>query len=317
MISTQGINKLLGTIVLLSGLLPVHLAVANPQTLYAGQHIPVGEVWIEANAEQTIVTYHTDPGWCMTETHLYVGLEAPQSSAPGQFPYSHQNLGCVQKDTYVITPGTQCGFFVAAHAVVEHWAFPIGGSINQYKVRLNSQTPTYFDSYVNVFDEEWQFYPAWCVDKFHYITTNRTYTDCLVFSTLDPNAPVDKPENLDRVNYILNQDYGATMEELQDAIWYLIDNDIPKPEAGTLIDVIVKDAQANGAGFEPGFGQVIGTIIKCGDNIQITLIVMDFDDIFLGEETAWAKSDDNIFWRNKKGKTMGWGSYFEIPCSDN
>jgi hypothetical protein len=41
-------------------------------------------------------------GWELTETHLYVGTDVPTKSAPGKFPYKHEDLGNVTSDSFVI-----------------------------------------------------------------------------------------------------------------------------------------------------------------------------------------------------------------------
>ncbi|MBW6431992.1 phosphatidate cytidylyltransferase, partial [Patescibacteria group bacterium] len=49
--------------------------------LYAGQDMKVGWVDVDNDEEYLNVTYHiTEEGWCMTESHLQVGLD------PGDFP---------------------------------------------------------------------------------------------------------------------------------------------------------------------------------------------------------------------------------------
>ena len=61
------------------------------------KHIPVGELTVEVVGVNLVVTYTMDPvdpgeeGWELLETHLYVGVEPPEKSAPGQFPYGPES----------------------------------------------------------------------------------------------------------------------------------------------------------------------------------------------------------------------------------
>jgi hypothetical protein len=61
------------------------------------KHIPVGELLVEVVGVNLVVTYTMDlvdpgeEGWELLETHLYVGVELPEKSAPGQFPYGPES----------------------------------------------------------------------------------------------------------------------------------------------------------------------------------------------------------------------------------
>ena len=93
-----------------------------------------------------------------------------------------------------------------------------------------------------------------------------------------PNL-IEKPENLDLLNWILNQDFVSqtspggfgkyTFADVQRAIWTLIDDDTSIVGVGyegylweqERVDEIIAAAQANGEGFVPTFGQKMGVII--------------------------------------------------------
>ena len=92
-----------------------------------------------------------------------------------------------------------------------------------------------------------------------------------VYSTLGdlPEGLVDKPENIDLVNYVLNQGYedddSFTFTQIQNAIWTLIDDDAPTNiSAGA--QQIIADALANGEGFIPDASDpdanVVGMIFR-------------------------------------------------------
>ena len=85
---------------------------------------------------------------------------------------------------------------------------------------------------------------------------------------------MDKPENLDLVNWILNQGFEASYSynDIQSAIWQLVDDrggiDTNWFEAGVQISAaaqeIVDAAEANGEGFIPDgeFGHKVGMIFQ-------------------------------------------------------
>ena len=70
--------------------------------LIAGQHTVIGEVVCLMSTKTSGACAYdiTAPGWCLTETHLYVGATLPRRAAPGQFPYQTSG-GCA---TEVIIP---------------------------------------------------------------------------------------------------------------------------------------------------------------------------------------------------------------------
>lgn len=100
-------------------------------------------------------------------------------------------------------------------------------------------------------------------------------------------------ENVDLINYILNQDYegqGFTGYEVQSAIWALTDGyDYTPPldffpQLGDAADVdsILADAFANGEGFQAGVGDVIGVVIDpnpaTAQNEQPFVLAINFED---------------------------------------
>lgn len=150
-----------------------------------------------------------------------------------------------------------------------------------------------------------------------------------------PDGVVDRPQNLDLVNYVNTQydvaaqtytkgdgvaltpvDYRA----VQGAIWELIDTTGDcDTYTGSInwnkaqCNEIVADAKAYGEGFVPGEGDKIKFLAAC-KNAQTTAIVaqvtgidVDVDGTYLGEETAWALNGGTR-WR------QGWGEYHTLTC---
>ena len=98
-------------------------------TLYAGQHMEVGTMQVTNDQDHLYVSYHTTGGWCITKTHLHVGLtlnDFPlvgrwRTPAPGRFDYSAKHE-CASEYEYVIDLGeweAGQGLIIAAHAEVQ------------------------------------------------------------------------------------------------------------------------------------------------------------------------------------------------------
>jgi len=97
------LKKLLATtltILVMIGILASPAAAQEPITLLAGKYIESGNVAISTSGDNLTVTFETTDGWQMMETHLYVGTDVPDKSAPGRFPYTHEDLGGATADTY-------------------------------------------------------------------------------------------------------------------------------------------------------------------------------------------------------------------------
>ena len=113
--------------------------------LFADRTLPVGQVCISADGDELVVTYTTDDGWTLTETHLAVSSDEPGSGqwtdrdhrwqnpqgapSPGRFPHSQVHdpaAGTTASYTIALAdidgaePGTT--LHLAAHAKVAHLA---------------------------------------------------------------------------------------------------------------------------------------------------------------------------------------------------
>lgn len=103
-------------------------------------------------------------------------------------------------------------------------------------------------------------------------------------------------DNLDLINWILNEDYtgqGFTDAEVQAAIWELVDDlnnatlnlVLGGGDWGDIADVnqIVAEAVANGEGFTPGQGDIVGLILdpdtNSGPGAQPFIVGLQFDAV--------------------------------------
>ena len=64
--------------------------------------LDVGDLTVGNDGAITFQIDEASTDWRLEETHLYVGDEAPAKSAPGKFPYKHEELGGVASDAYSV-----------------------------------------------------------------------------------------------------------------------------------------------------------------------------------------------------------------------
>jgi hypothetical protein len=88
-----------------------------------GNGTHVGTLSVNYTPPTATVTYTTFNGYELNATHLYVGNQIlpkknnKYTTAPGQFPYKHENLNGVTYDSFTIT-GLSGPIYVAAHSEV-------------------------------------------------------------------------------------------------------------------------------------------------------------------------------------------------------
>lgn len=329
-------NRTLIAALALANAIPAAALAQETRDLYAGQHILVGDVVFDDDGTTFTVDAEIDgDGWLITESHLYVGDAAPKEAAPGRFPYASADVYdfadgySVDLADFGATSGDS--LWVAYHAVVREiigWDADLDGlaaALPTTTVDMNVAYPggdSYFNTTIANAGDFSGLYDGFCIDTSRVIYPGRWY-DAYLVSSYDPAAAslVDYPENLDLVNYVINQGYAAqgyTYGEIQRALWTLVDDVVLNP-GGTWsqanVDVIVAAAFANGEGFVPtcdGLVAIILNPVNVNDDTaaQVTIAQVTFAEVgveclpVLGDsETAWAEGD--IDFRN------GWGSYFE------
>jgi hypothetical protein len=209
--------------------------------LVAGQHYVVGNVCIRTEGSNLKVKYNiTSSNWSITETHLAVvgnPDDFPRTSngnpKVGNFPYkgNHNNVNEVE---YTIPIGNlPPTVYVAAHAVVENCNVTPSTNLCPEFPANATLTPTWnpsdAPSYTvkGLFDFSSEVFYGFCVDNSRSISNNNPRTVNFICS-YDPNLPncssfIEKPENLDLVNWIINnRQPNWDRRTLQAAIWKLI-----------------------------------------------------------------------------------------------
>ena len=130
---------------------------------------------------------------------------------------------------------------------------------------------------------------AWCVDEFNYIY-NQKYTNVLVYSSYEAlpaavttpepsdvtppcgqgnDAHIDYPENLDLVNWVINNRAGYTYTEVQNVIWKLVEKCPAVPLTGN--EQTLYNAALTHDGFQPDCGQMVAIILVPEDDAQVVI----------------------------------------------
>jgi uncharacterized repeat protein (TIGR01451 family) len=129
---------------------------------------------------------------------------------------------------------------------------------------------------------------GWCADSGHGIQMDKDYT-ANVFSSYEslPAGLVGHPENFDLVNWIINQHFvgksaggslgNYTMQDVQQAIWELIDYDIyySIPYNSARVAQIKALAAAH-EGFTPTCGDLVAIILQPVGGKQISITQVTF-----------------------------------------
>ncbi|MEJ2251072.1 MAG: VWA domain-containing protein [Candidatus Lokiarchaeota archaeon] len=303
--------------------------------------IDVGDLIVWNDMDYLYINYVTNDGWFMTETHLHVATTLdgiPQTKKynpiPGHFDYIDYHDPSIQNFIYTIPlPDDWTTLYVAAHAVVQKIIGYSPPSMEEFSNALPDHVimsvmypyaggPAYFPVTTITGDPFTGTYEGWCIDTDHVIYQNTPYNSSVYSSyELLPVGLIEYPENLDLVNWIINQELVGqpsgcdgiyTYGDIQRAIWELVEDN---PSASGLgvwsqcrVDEILTNAFANGEGFVPGCGDSIAVILAPITGEQVIITQVTFIDVGLEctpifqTETAWA---DGLDFEGKN-----WATYF-------
>ncbi len=181
-------------------------------------------------------------------------------------------------------------------------------------------------------------YVGWCIDTDRVIYENTLY-NAKVYSSMEslPAGAVEHPENMDLVNWILNQGFVGKMSpnaygmytygDVQKAIWTLVDDVSDAAGLGAWdqnrVNEILAAAHACGEGFIPSCGQIVALVFvpinSCGGIVSQVIIgqvvIGQFGIPCCGQcETAWGKGKT---FKEGFGASQ-WGMYIEtgVPMAD-
>lgn len=325
--------------------------------LYAGKPLPgkspkiVGSVLVWNDADNLSVKYQLNGDWQLVSTHLHVATslaDIPQTNAGnpkvGHFDFYRPYVPGENSDVYEIPLGWTSGttLFIAAHAVVRTMCGNSGDVCS-----LASNLPdVVFVSLSHPATGGWAYFDVmitgdsildgshlgWCIDTDAQIEPYPTFANvylpynCPPYTL--PSGIIEYPENLDLVNWIINQDFvgqlsptpgaGAyTYGDVQRAIWQLIEDNPLGDGAGLgpwsqdRADEILAAAYANGEGFVPACGQKVAIILVPTSGVLAQIVFMEFPiscEPCYRDETAWAGDGDDGPLKTFPGSS--WALYF-------
>jgi hypothetical protein len=313
--------------------------------LVAGQHNLVGEVVIDLDGDPVARFIINDPNWFITESHLYLDTVPPEKSAPGSFGFQHSGLDTqideFSKSEVEYALLADC-LYVAAHAEVEKRCLVGGGAydLEAFANALPDQVTfsAIYDKVISYFKITVSggtvldgLHWGWCIDNRVTLTKNTPHpADVYSFYEPLPDFPFWGQEDLDKVNWIWNQDFvgkvGAcgevfTAQYVQDAIWLVLGQINPSGKNACSLE-IYELAEANGSGFIPKCGEYVGVLFMPPEGEQPVAIALPLtcDYEICGEETAWGLADffdgpTDMINSCEFPKQTGWGTYFRC-CSD-
>ena len=262
--------------------------------------IPVGELRIWNDDKQLHVQYKiTNADWRLTSTHLKILNNAEKV---------HQRQSFLHSNRYE-REKIHAGVLEFTHKIPINWVaprdllidadaevMPVTGYTSDVMGFTDSLPPTVSLSVVHPSPDLMAysqaviadggfldgFHYSWCVDLDRKIEQNVWYTADVysIFEELPKNF-LECPENLDLVNWILNENFVGkpspylnyyTYGDVQRLIWDLLDNENTpfglEPWDRKRVEEIREKALAHGEGFIPGCGQRSMVILVPVDEIQ-------------------------------------------------
>jgi hypothetical protein len=305
--------------------------------LIAGQHHDAGEVLVWNDGNTLFVKFVAAEGWEMKTTHLHVAEDEddiPQKNGnppPGKFDYKGEHDPPVTEITYEIEWDGDDDIVIAAHADMCQEIMKSGGlsdvednlpetvTVTAWHATTIGYLTGYFKVTISDGGDLNDDYDGWCIDLGSNMIDGHSFS-ADVYSSYKaiPLGTVEHPENLDLVNWILNQEYigedsdcdGAyTFGDIQRAIWTLIEKSQSTTYLGDWdqcrVDEILADADDKD-GFIPGCDEYL-VIILIPEDIedgQICIIKIPIPCEFEEKcETAWGEGEDF------SGKN--WAMFFE------
>jgi len=253
----------------------------------------VGDIYAMHSGNTLTVMFETEDGWAVDGAHIAVAKcvnRIPQSNGnpvPGQFQYHFTFSPTTSGElSMALTIPVGDVHYLAVHLNVRHAIGYNPPDINAFDAALPEQvsvmvgypgSQSYFEDHISGGTILDGMYIGGCLDIGHFISPSVIYT-ANVYSSyegLPPTVTIDHPENLDLINWIVNQNFiGKTASDgnpftwgdVQEAMWALVDNEyyLEAGKIGTAAHVveIVALACANGEDFVPGCGGSVVVILQ-------------------------------------------------------
>ena len=304
--------------------------------LYAGKTNLVGNVTVDQVGGNLIITFNiTKPGVTLVSSHLSVTaifVQIPLSSGnppPGQFNCNSLTTDGIHYEVPIPSPlAADKKVFIAAHAVVTGpgvgdcvaadcsavAALIPASTANAIYSSGNYLSNTPGQSYVvtNIANGTPATingkYEGWCVDLDHGTSALNQVVKFIPTCAADFATQVagfiDHPENIQAVNWVLNQhfvgktaDCGSigiyTVSDVQAVIWKLLEHPVqvfPDISANMVrVNCMYGEALTH-TGFTPDCGDLIGIVLKgvCDYINQQPTIIGIAMPCKCAEETAWS-----------------------------
>ena len=306
--------------------IPINTIPGEAQTvdIVAGQNEVCGQLSIQVSGSDLIISYNINSDWTLVVTHLEVKssptlfyVNGSGNPVPGQFEFTGETTYTIPLAGRTNTDGIT---YIAAHAVVENCeGLDPTTAIICPNFEPDVMTP-YFVPYDNqnytmkvILANQGTYY-GFCFDNSRYLNEAIPRNVDFICS-YDPNFPscttfVEKPENLDLINWIINnRQPNWDKKTLQAVIWELISpsgtlmnwqgstlTSGPWRHDPVLREEIIALAMANGEGFVPSCEQKViifawGT--QYGDICNPWAQVVGFEvsvecETICNDQTAWA-----------------------------
>jgi hypothetical protein len=295
--------------------------------------IPIGDVRIWKDPDYLFIQYAiTNADWRLKTTHIYVSVRSDEfspvegSGRLDRLEFEQAHMGETEY-TYRIDNVWPSGvqFRVAAKAevlAIQGYSSDLEGLIDSLPetVMFHAEQPSpdflaYFYIMLQEADILDGFHHGWCVDIDRQ-SFRRRWHPARVFTLYDRLPPkiMEFPENMDLVNWMLNQEFigklsrhgdAFTWGDIQHCVWMLLEGRATNYTNGPWnifrVQEILDAARAEGEGFIPG----------CNQNLLLVLVPMNQNDRvhwqsmgivvptpcieIITTETAWALAW-NIAW---------------------
>jgi hypothetical protein len=301
--------------------------------LLAGKWTTVGSVVVTSDDDNIYVKYliNDDTKWAISETHLSITTTADKNGVPNTVPGYPGNpkIGLFNFNTthanvseYLYTiPLTEFNrakdLYILAHAVVKD-PTNITGWVQEPILlpEIVDMTLSYpnSDSYFGITISNDGvlngFHDGWCLDLDKEITPTsyKAYVVSSLVSGFNELNLVEKPENMFKVNWLLNQDIVGTvstdglvftLQDFQMALWWLVEDVVVDPGIGNWTQAHVDEILGLTNHLTsfiptcefPAYAVILRPLDANGLPTVQTGIIKQYikcTPVYGGDETAWA-----------------------------